>query len=224
MKLSGWLFILGTSVVLLIFILASIDRNLVSEVFVWVLDLMMDLIVVAVLIPIALIGLVLALCAVWKLWEKIESKVSQIESVKARRKTRHMDSLPELRERLAQSYEDDEGRSWTNEATFKIFEGTVRWWDKHPFPWNLCDIDGFEKGDITVEVFEEKFSADNLRSLELGFLIHQDSETRHWDLGESDHDLQIYRDLWDYDQLSERFVEWFEDELPEGIPACEPDE
>ena len=219
MKLSGWLFILGTSAAILILILASIDRDLVGEVFGWVADLM----VVAVLIPIALIGLVLALWAVWTLWEKIESKVSQIESVKARRKARHMDSLPKIRERLAQSYEDDEGRAWTNEATFDIFFDTV---DRYQgrYYWEFYGIDGFEEGDITVEVFAERFSADNLRSSELGFLINQNSETRHWKFGESDHVLKIYRDLWDYDQLSERFVEWFEDEYPEGIEACEPDE
>ena len=224
MKLSGWLFILGTSVVLLIFILASIDGNLVSEVFVWVLDLMMDLIVVAVLIPIALIGLVLALWAVWTLWEKIELNVSKIESVKARRKARHINSLPKIRERLAQPYEDDEGRSWANLATFEIFEDTVRSWNDYKWVSDWQEIDGFEKGDITVEVFEERFSVDKLRSSELGFLIHQNGETRHWNLGKSDHDLQIYRDLWDYDQLSERFVEWFKDEFPAGIETCEPDE
>jgi hypothetical protein len=229
MKLSGWLFILGTSAAILILILASIDRDLVGEVFGWVADLM----VVAVLIPIALIGLFLAFGAVsllWELWRKIESKVSKIESVKARRKARHMDLLPKIRERLAQPYEEQpheitpeqliEARAWTNEATFEIFERMVRRWTDY---WELYEIDGFEKGDITVEVFKERFSADKLRSSELGFLIYQDNETRHWSLGKSDHDLQIYRELWDYDQLSERFVEWFEFNFIEGIPACEPE-
>ena len=223
MKLSGWLFILGTSVVLLIFILASIDRSLVGEVFVWVLGLMgvavltlMGLFIALIGLFIALIGLVLALWAVWTLWEKIELNVSKTESAKARHKARHMDSLP-------QPYEDDEGRSWANLATFEIFEDTVSEWN-HYWVSDWQEIVGLEKGDITVEVFEERFSADNLRSSELGFLIHQNSETRHWDLGESDHDLQIYRDLWDYDQLSERFVEWFENEYPCGIETFEPDE
>ena len=152
----------------------------------------------------------------WVLWEGL--KAQTFHSV-------HMDSLPELRERLGQPHVDDKGRSWTNVATFEIWEAFVMGWEgttDELIDW-LSEGESSKGQIFTVKEFEKLFSVDELRSSELGFLINQNSETRHWKLGESDHDLKIYRDLWDYDQLSERFVEWFEDEYPEGIEACEPE-
>ena len=152
----------------------------------------------------------------WVLWEGL--KAQTFHSV-------HMDSLPELRERLEQPHVDDKGRSWTNVATFEIWEAFVMGWEgttDELIDW-LSEGESSKGQIFTVKEFEKLFSVDELRSSELEHFLHFNNEDRTWDLGESTYDLKIYRDLWDYDQLSERFVEWFEDEYPEGIEACEPE-
>ncbi|MBT4108357.1 MAG: hypothetical protein HOB56_02775 [Proteobacteria bacterium] len=152
----------------------------------------------------------------WVLWEGL--KAQTFHSV-------HMDSLPELRERLGQPHVDDKGRSWTNVATFEIWEAFVMGWEgttDELIDW-LSEGESSKGQIFTVKEFEKLFSVDELRSSELEHFLHFNNEDRTWDLGESTYDLKIYRDLWDYDQLSERFVEWFEDEYPEGIEACEPE-
>ena len=123
----------------------------------------------------------------------------------------HMDLLPELRERLEQPHVDYDGRPWTNVATFEI-------WDAFVLNWEGCTDELtyiLSEGDS----FEELFSVDYLRSTELEDFLHFNNEDRTWDLGESTYDLQIYRDLWDYDQLSERLVEWFKNTntYPDGL-------
>jgi hypothetical protein len=131
----------------------------------------------------------------------------------------HMDSLPELRERLEQPHVDYEGRSWTNVATFEIWKSFVEGWD-----WTTDELlDWLSEGEsskgqiFTVKEFEELFSVDYLRSSELEHFLHFNNEDRTWDLGESTYDLKIYRELWDYDQLSERLVEWFKNTYPDGL-------
>ena len=124
-----------------------------------------------------------------------------------------------LKERLEQPYEDDEGRSWTNVATFEIWEAFVMGWEgttDELIDW-LSEGESSKGQIFTVKEFEELFSIDELRSSELEHFLHFNNEDRTWDLGESTYDLKIYRELWDYDQLSERLVEWFKNTYPDGL-------
>jgi hypothetical protein len=132
----------------------------------------------------------------WLWWQGLPAQVVR---------NAHLDSLPELRERLERPIENDEGRSWTNEATYEIWYLIDDTWGGYP---NEVESD-YEDGGIY------NLSAEHLRTSELDKYISHGSHGSGWQLGHSYEDAQIYIELVDYDQLSERLQESFKQRYPD---------
>ena len=134
----------------------------------------------------------------WVVWQGLKAQVFR---------NAHLDSLPELRERLEQPIENDEGRSWTNEATYEIWYLIDDTWGGYP---EEVESD-YEDGGIY------NLSAEHLRTSELDAYIQHwsNNDGSGWQLGHSYEDAQIYIELVDYDQLSERLQESFKQHYPD---------
>ncbi|MHC8733826.1 hypothetical protein ACYVU7_11495 [Arenicellales bacterium IMCC56312] len=115
--------------------------------------------------------------------------------------------LVELRAGLKQSFTSSNGESWTNVATFEIWQSLDNDWSQNDLPDLIFqdeDDEPFSGGEPFFDL-----SAEYLRSSKLNDHIQpfngRDREAHGvWSLGSGWDDLQIYLDLLDYDQLSER--------------------
>ena len=114
----------------------------------------------------------------------------------------------DLKERLEQPYEDDEGRSWTNVATFEIWETVVSFWLNVGEPqWY-----GYPAPDDDDRNFD--FSPESLRNGGLRDSLLNWDANDGWDLGDR-RDFSIYYHLIDWDQLSDELEQSFEYCFPE---------